>query len=69
MPFKDCFTSGHFGPISGDASTDHQVCKDTCTNHAACGGFELVMGECWFKGLDCGNDIQSSCCYTLYFKN
>ena len=65
-----CLHGNNLHVMEGDPASDHQPCKDYCASRGDCGGFALgaTFGRCYFKGLECENDMNANPTAVLFLK-
>ena len=65
-----CLPGIRFYQISSDGTQGHPNCVQSCNRRSNCGGFTYLSQHnlCYFKSLECGNDITKGTNVDLYIK-
>ena len=64
-----CLPWNDLHSMTSDGTTDHDNCMKWCNNNSECGGFVVnSQNTCYFKSLECENDIITNTNVVLYLK-
>ena len=65
---QDCFHGNNMHELSSNSTSNHDNCKEWCNNNGNCGAFSLLNNMCFFKNLDCKDDLYNSAYVDIFIK-
>ena len=65
-PNSDCLYNNDLDTIIGISDTE--PCKKWCAGNEQCGGVAVWKGNCYFKGMQCRQDLFSKSAVVVYLK-